>query len=48
MIISEKSISNYAFDQANLLFTLDNNDSFLDKISSFKINARPFQSLAFS
>lgn len=39
MIISEKSISNYAFDQANLLFTLDNNDAFLDKISSFKINA---------
>lgn len=39
MVITEDSITNYAFDQANLVFTLDSNPDLLDAINSFSITA---------
>jgi hypothetical protein len=42
LIINEESISNYAFDQANLVLNLDNDPDLLNKIISFKISALSF------
>ncbi len=42
MVMNESSISNYAFDKADLTFTLDANEDLFDKISSFTINALSF------
>lgn len=42
MVMNESSISNYAFDKADLTFTLDNNEDLMNKISSFTINANSY------
>ena len=42
MVMNESSISNYAFDKADLTFTLDGNDELMNKISSFTIQANSF------
>jgi hypothetical protein len=42
MVMNESSISNYAFDKADLTFTLDENEDLFDRISSFTINALSF------
>lgn len=39
LVINEDSISNYAFDQANLVLTLDSNEDLLDALSNFTIDA---------
>jgi hypothetical protein len=39
MITNEESISNYAFDQANLILSLDNNEDLLNIVSNFTIQA---------
>ena len=42
MVIGEKTISNYALDQANLEIKLDYNEDILDVISTFTIEALSF------
>jgi hypothetical protein len=42
MVMNESSISNYAFDKADLTFRLDSNEDLMNKISSFTINANSY------